>query len=57
MASQEKNYLFYECSPLLGILLCVKNANKNGQLDKLSQSFSDIFHNSFTGQKIFKIYR
>ena len=37
-----KNYPFYECSPLLGILLCVKSAEKNRQLDKLSQSFSDV---------------
>jgi hypothetical protein len=47
MVSEETIRRSYECSPLLGILLCVKNANKNRQLDKLSQSFSDIFHNSF----------
>ena len=34
-----------------GCFLCVKNANKNRWLDKLSQSFSDIFHNCFTWQK------
>ena len=33
MASQEKNYPLYEFSPLLGILLCVKNADKNQWLD------------------------
>ena len=32
----------------LGCFLGVKNDNKNRRLDKLSQSFSDIFHNSFT---------
>ena len=36
----------------LGCFLCVKNNNKNGWLDKLSQSFSDVFHNSFTWQKM-----
>ena len=40
----------------LGCFLCVKNDNKNRRLDKLSQSFSDIFHNSFTWQNIVKIY-
>ena len=30
------------------VVLCVRNANKNCRLDKLSKSFSDIFHNSFT---------
>ena len=30
------------------VFLCIKNDNKNGQLAKLSQSFSDIFHNSFS---------
>ena len=32
--------------------LCVKNDNKNRRLDKLRQSFSDIFHNSFTWKKV-----
>ena len=38
----------------LGCFLCVKSNNKNHLLDKLSQSFSDIFHNSFTWQKMAK---
>ena len=38
----------------LGCFLCVKNDNKNCRLDKLSQSFSDIFHNSFASQKMAK---
>jgi hypothetical protein len=48
MASRETIPLSHECSPLLGGFFCVKNDNKNCLLDKLSQSFSDIFHNSFT---------
>ena len=32
----------------LRCFLCVKNNNKICQLDKLIQSFSDIFHNSLT---------
>ena len=38
----------------LGCFSCVKNDNKNHPLDKLSQSFSDIFHNSFSWQKMAK---
>ena len=37
-----------------GCFLCVKNTNKGCLLDKLSQSFSDTFHNPFTWQKIIK---
>ena len=36
------------------VFFCVKKPNKNRRLDKLSQSFSDIFHNSFTRQKMAK---
>ena len=52
MASGETIRWSYECSPLLGIFLCVKNAEPCWRLDKLSQSFSAIFHNSFTLHKI-----
>ena len=38
----------------LGCVFCVKNDNKNCLLDNLSQSFSDIFHNSFIWQKMAK---
>ena len=38
----------------LGWFFCVKNDNKNRRLDKLSQSFFDIFRNSFTWQKMAK---
>ena len=37
-----------------GCFLCIRKANKNRRLDKLSQSFSDIFYNSFTWQKMAK---
>ena len=36
------------------VFLCVKNDNMICQFDKLSQSFSDIFHNYFTWQKMSK---
>ena len=52
MASGETIRWSYECSPLLGIFLCVKNAEPCWRLVKLSQSFSDIFHNSFMWHKI-----
>ena len=48
MASGETIRWSYECLPLLGIFFCVKNAEACWQLVKLSKSFSDIFHNSFT---------
>ena len=38
----------------LGCFLFVKNGNKNCRLDKLSKSFSAIFHDSFTWQKMAK---
>ena len=38
-----------------GNFLCVKNAKPCWQLVKLGQSFSDVFHNSFTWHKIVKI--
>ena len=47
------SFLLWMLTPT-GCFLCVKNANKNCRLDKLSQSFSDIFHNSFTWQKMAK---
>ena len=46
----------YNCSPLLRTFLCVTNAELCWGLDKLSQSFFDIFHNSFTWHKIIKIF-
>ena len=52
MTSEEMIHRSYECSPLLGIFSCVKNAKPC--LDKLSQSFSDIFHNSFNCIKLSK---
>ena len=55
MASGETIHRSYECLPLLGIFLGVINAERCWRLVKLSQSFSDIFHNSFTWHKIVKI--
>ena len=54
MASRETIPWSHESSPLLVVFCEQKNNNKNGQLDKLSQSFSDVFHNSFTWQKMAK---
>ena len=56
MASGETSRWSYECLPLLGIFLCVKNPKTSWPLVKLSQSFSDMFHNSFTLHKIVKIF-
>ena len=54
MASGETICPSYECLLLLGIFLCLKNAEPCWSLVKLSQSFSDIFHNSFNWQKLLK---
>ena len=43
MSSQVTIPSFYECSPLLGVFLCVKNANKICRLGELSQSFLIYF--------------
>ena len=56
MASGERICWSYERSPLLGIFFCEKNTEPCWRLVKLSQSFSDTFHNSFTWHKIIKIF-
>ena len=38
----------------LGCFFCVKNDNKNRQLDKLIQSYSDLFHILLLGKKLSK---
>ena len=54
MASGETICQSYECLPLLGFFLCVKNAEPCWRLVQLGQSFSDIFHNFVTWQKMAK---
>ena len=56
LASGETIHWSYECWPLLGIFLCVKNAEPCWRLVKLSQSFFDIVHNSLNLQKVVKIF-